>query len=68
VASRHAGAVGAKKARALGFAVAAAPMFPGAAVGYQRTGVETVRRGLEGLVSAKVGPPGRSRPCTATAI
>ena len=58
MASRHAGVVGAKKARALGFAVAAALVFPGAAVGYQGTGVQAVRRGLEGLVTAKGGPPG----------
>jgi D-alanyl-D-alanine carboxypeptidase len=42
----------------LRIAVMAALAFPGAAVAHEGTGVGVVRRGLEGLVNAKGGPPG----------
>jgi D-alanyl-D-alanine carboxypeptidase len=38
--------------------VAAALAFPGAAVAHRRTQVAAVKRGLQGLVNAKGGPPG----------
>jgi D-alanyl-D-alanine carboxypeptidase len=50
--------VGANRIGAVGLVAAALVALPSAALAHRRTGIGAVRRGLEGLVAARGGPPG----------